>query len=450
MIITRRAIPRRTLLRGAGASLALPLLDGMVPAATAQRLTSASPVKRLCAIYVPNGMEMARWTPATAGTDLALTPILAQLAPFREQMLLFTGYSNPEADPRDEGAGDHSRAQAVFLTGTRPKKTEGVDIRAGVSMDQVVAAETGKHTQLTSLEVALEANELVGTCDVGYSCAYSGTIAWRDATTPLPMEVNPRAVFERLFGDSDTTDRRARLERISEMRSILDSVGEDLARFKRGLGARDRLKISEYLDSVRDAERRIQRAEEQSARELPVVAQPSGVPPAFEDHATLMADLVTLAFVADLTRVATFMIGREISVRTYPEVGVAEPHHPVSHHQHRPEQLDKLAKINVFHVRILAHFLHNLRKAADGDGSLLDHSIVLYGAGMSDSNTHRHNDLPILLAGGGAGSVRGGRHVHVPADTPLSNLHLALTAAMDVPIGRLGDSTGVAPSLSAL
>ena len=450
MIVTKKALSRRTMLRGLGAGIALPLLDGMVPALTPLRLTAAQPFPRLGIVFVPNGMMMAKWTPATTGA-LEITPILEPLAPYRDQLVMISGLANRTADALPgEGGGDHSRSQASFLTGVHAKKTEGTDFELGVSMDQIAAQELRKDTQLASLELALESTEMLGTCDIGYSCVYSGTLSWKTPTTPLPMETDPRAAFERLFGASDTTDSRARLARIATERSILDSVQRDVSRLKGRLGARDGAKLTEYLEAVRDIERRIQKAEEQSSRELPAVGQPEGIPGTFEEHGKLMFDLLALAYQSDLTRVATFMIAREISMRTYPEIGVPEPHHPVSHHGDNPAQLEKLAKINLFHRKLFAHFVDKMRSTEDGDGSLLDHSLFLFGAGISNSNLHLHYDLPMLLVGGGAGKVKGGRHIRLEKETPVTNLYLSLLDKVGVHAERLGDSTGRLAAISDL
>jgi hypothetical protein len=449
MFVTRSHLPRRAFLRGLGATIALPLLDGMVPALSALAPTAAGPVRRLGIVYAPNGMNIWRWKPATEGAAFELTPVLEPLAPFRSQLLVLSGMSNQQADAiPGEGGGDHSRGQAAFLTGVHAKKTQGPDFQAGVSMDQIAARELGRETQLASLELALESNDLVGGCELGLSCAYTGTLSWRGPTSPVPVEIDPRAVFERLFGSSDTTDPKARLERLQTERSILDSVTSDLQRLQRRVGAPDRTKVADYLDAVRDIERRIQKAEEQSGRQLPLVEQPAGVPATFEEHARLMFDLMALAYQTDLTRVCTFMIGREQSTRTYPEIGVPEPHHPISHHQQRPEYLEKLAKINVFHLKIFAAFLEKLRSTRDGDGTLLDQVMLLYGSGLSNPDDHNHHDLPILLAGGGAGQLRGGRHIKYPLDTPLANLHMTLLDKMGVSVERFGDSTGKIELLS--
>ena len=454
MINRSRYLPRRTFVRGLGATIALPLLDSMVPAFTAIAKTAAQPVRRLGVVYVPNGMNIWDWTPATEGAAFELPPILTPLAPFRDTLLVLSGMCNPAADGLPgEGTGDHSRAQAAFLTGVHAKKTEGADIQNGISMDQILARELGQETQLASLELALESNELAGIGEDGYSAAYSGTIAWNSATTPLPMESDPRAVFERLFGASTSTDPAARRARLQMDRSILDAVNEELARLMMVIGPGDRAKLTEYLESVRDIERRIQIAEEGSDRPLPDVDRPAGVPDAFEDYAKLMFDLMALAYQTDLTRVSTFLVGREKSSRAFPEIGVPDPHHGLSHHQSRPDRLEKLGKINNYHMQMFVHFLDRLQSTPDGDGSLLDHTMILYGAGMSNSDSHLHHDLPILLAGTGAGALDGGQHLRVGSEeqeVPLSNLHLALLEKMGLPVEQFGDSTGTVRTLSGV
>ena len=448
-IALKQALPRRTFLRGLGVSVALPLLDGMVPAFAAGRTAGARAVKRLGAIYVPNGVEMRMWTPKGEGTAFEFPLILEPLEAFRGQTLVLSGLADKPAVPAPgEGIGDHARASATWLTGVRAKKTEGPDIRAGVSVDQIVAQHLGQETQLASLELALDSVEVLGACDAGYSCAYANTIAWRTATTPLPMENNPRAVFERLFGASDSTDAATRAARIEQDRSILDFVTAEVAALRRRLGPSDTGKLTEYLEAVRDVERRIQTAERQSTRELPVVAQPMGIPDTFDAHAKLMYDLLALAYQCDLTRVATFMIGKEVSGRSYPEIGVPDGHHACSHHQNDPVKLEKLAKINQYHVQHFAYFLEKLRQTPDGDGSLLDHSVFVYGSGISDGNIHFHLDLPMLVVGGGAGTLRGGRHLKYASDTPLSNLYVALLDKLGLPVEQFGDSTGQLEYLS--
>ncbi len=452
MIITRQSIPRRTFLRGVGASLALPLLDGMVPAFAAVRRSAAGPVPRLFTGYVPNGVIMDRWTPAAAGPLADLPATLEPLAPFKDKLLVVSGLADAPAFPLPgEGTGDHVRAAATFLTGVHPKKTDGPDIRGGTSMDQIAARVLGRETVLTSLELAIDPNELIGACEAGWSCAYANTLSWRDPTNPLPMENQPRAVFERLFGDTDDTTPEARLARIRDDRSILDSLVREVADFQRALGPGDRTKVTQYLDAIRDVERRIQLAEAQSHRELPELARPSGgIPDTFAEHARVMLDLQVLAFQADLTRVITFMMSREVSPRTYPELGIPDPHHGLSHHQNRPEQMAKLAKLNRHHVEQLAYFMEKLAATPDGDGTLLDQVLIQYGCGISDGNQHLHVNLPVLVAGGAAGAVRGGRHLRVAEETPLTNLQLAVLGKLGVPIERLGDSTGVVKHLSGV
>jgi hypothetical protein len=452
MIITKKALHRRTVLRGIGASLALPLLDGMVPALTAFAKTAAKPASRFGVVYVPNGIVMNHWLPAADGAAFELTPTLNALAPFRDRLVVVSGLnSRPPASQAGQATGVHARASTRFLTGVPPKFTaSGSEVEAGVSVDQIVAKELGQHTQLASLELALESSESAGTCDLGFSCAYTNTISWRSPRTPLPMEHNPRAVFERLFGDGGTSGTAARLARMRRDRSILDSVTEKVSQLERGLGARDRAKLGEYLDAVRDVERRIQNAEEQSARELPVIEQPAGIPASFSEHAKLMFDLQVLAYQSDLTRVVTFMMGREFSGRTYPEIGVPDAHHPISHHQGDAEKLAKLAKINRFHVELFTSYVEKLKSTADGDGSLLDHMVLVYGAGMSDSNAHSPENLPVLLLGGANGLMKGGRHLRFDPDTPLGNLHVTLLGKLGIEVDRLGDSNDRLEQLSAL
>ena len=451
MFISQKHLHRRTVLRGLGASLALPLLDGMVPAYAALRKTAANPVRRLGACYVPNGMEMRAWTPAGEGREFELSQILRPLEPFRNQLNVLTGLADKVAVPRPgEGIGDHARASATFLTGVHVKKTEGADIRAGVSMDQIAAQQLGAETQLASLELGVDSVETLGACDAGYSCAYTNTIAWRTATTPLPMENDPRAVFERLFGSTDSTDAAARLARIRQDRSVLDYVGDRVAGLQKTLGPGDRTKLDQYFDAVRDIERRIQRAEEQSDREIPLFEQPAGIPDTFEAHSRLMFDLLALAYQTDLTRVGTFMLSREVSGRAYPEIGVPDSHHGCSHHQNDPAKLEKLAKINTFHMQQFAYFLDKLQSTPDGDGTLLDHSVLIYGSGISDGNIHFHMDLPIVMVGGGGGTLKGGRHLRYANDTPLTNLYVSVLGKLGIPVEQFGDSTGKLEYLSEI
>ena len=435
MIVTRKHLPRRTFLRGLGATIGLPLLDGMVPAVSAISRTAARPVFRFGVVYVPNGIVMADWTPALDGSQFDTPPILQPLAPFRDQMTVVTGLrSGPPY------YAVHAVASTRFLTGRPPKPSTGSEVEAGMSMDQVAARAFGQETELASLELSLERAES-GVCDIATSCVYTDTIAWRSPTTPLPMEHNPRTVFEHLFGDSDTTNPRARASRLARRRSILDSVAETAADLRRALGAADGAKLTDYLDALRDVERRIQRSEEQDARELPEINRPAGTPASFPDHARLMFDLQVLAYQSDLTRVITFMIGREFSGHTYPEIGVRDAHHPLSHHEHDPRKLATLTRISTYHAEQLAYYLERLRATPDGDGSLLDHMVLLFGAGMSDGNSHSPDNLPIVLLGGGGGALAGGRHLRYAPETPLEDLHVTLLRKLGVPVDRFGEST---------
>ena len=437
MIVTQKAIPRRTILRGIGASLALPLLDGMVPAFAAIRNSAAHPVRRFGVVYVPNGMAMKHFTPETDGDGFEITRLLKPIEAYRDQMHVLTGLN---AVPSN--AGVHASAATRFLTGVTPARTES-ELLAGVSVDQLIARNFEQHTQLASLELALDSRDVSGSCDVGFSCTYTNTISWRSETTPLSGENNPRAVFERLFGDAGTTDPAARLARIKKDQSILDSVTEKIDALQRGLGPNDRVRVDEYLEAVRDIERRIHMAEAQSDRDLPEVDQPAGVPATYEEHATLMFDLMLLAYQTDLTRVSTYMMAREISGRTYPEIGVPDSHHPTSHHRNDPTLYEKIAKINAFHLTLFSHFLEKARATPDGDGNLLDHMMMLYGAGMSDSNQHDNKGLPLVLVGGASGQLKtGGRHLRYADKTPATNLHLTILDKMGVPVDKMSDSTG--------
>ena len=436
MIITKNSIPRRTVLRGLGATVALPLLDSMVPAFAAAQHSALTPARRLGVVYVPNGMAMKAWTPATEGAGFEITRILKPMEAYRDRMLVLTGLNGVASN-----AGVHASASTRFLTGVTPARTES-DLRAETSLDQIVARELGRETQLGSLELALDAHDVFGSCDIGFSCQYTSTIAWRDAMTPLPMETNPRAVFERLFGDTGTTDPAVRLTRIRKDRSLLDAVTDRVAELNRDVGSGDRAKLEQYLDAVRDVERRIQMAEAQSGRDLPEVDQPAGVPGSYEEHAKLMFDMQVLAYQTDLTRVITFMMGRELSGRTYAEIGVPDSHHPTSHHRDDPVLYEKITKINEFHTSLFGHYLETLASTPDGDGSLLDHMLLLYGAGMSDSNQHRSTGLPLVLFGGGSGTVKGDRHLTFPEGTPASNFHLTMLDKMGIPVEQMGNSTG--------
>jgi len=380
MIITKKAIPRRTMLKGLGASLALPLLDGMVPAFTALRDTAADPVRRLGIVYVPNGMMMDHWTPATEGIGFNFPTILQPLERFRDQIEVLSGMHGVDAE------GPHARASTRFLTGVASQRDDGSNLKAGISMDQIAGRVLGQETQLATLELAIDGRDFAGSCDEGFSCAYTNTISWANDTTPLPMENNPRAVFERLFGDSGSTDPAVRKARLEKDASLLDSVTDRARYLSRQLGSTDQAKLDQYLEAVRDIERRIQMAEAQSDREIPVVDQPAGIPDTFGEHTRMMFDLLALAYETDLTRVATFMMGREITGRTYAEIGVPDAHHPISHHQRDPVKLEKLMKINLYHAELFAEFIARLDSTPDGDGTLLDHSMIVYGDGMADSN----------------------------------------------------------------
>jgi len=438
VIIAKKAISRRTVLRGMGSMLALPLLDSMMPALTALQKTAAKPINRFGVVYVPNGMIMKDYLPLVEGAAYELTPTLSALAPFREQLLVLSGLECIPTPGRPGGA--HAKASTRFLTDVSPPTSE-TWLDAGVSMDQILAQETGKLTQLASLELAIESGETAGACDTGFACPYTNTISWKSQNTPLPTENNPRVVFERLFGDSSSTDPKARLARLRQQRSVLDSVGEELAHLQGSLPQSDRTKLAEYLDAVRGVERRIQIAEAQRDQELPPVDHPAGIPSGWEDHLMLMFDLQVLAFQCDLTRVITLMVGHEHSGMTYPQIGVPDAHHPISHHQQEPEKVAKVAKINAYHVQMFAKLLQKLHATADGDGALLDHVTMMYGAGMADSNSHSPIDIPMILAGGGAGHLKGGRHIRFK-NTPLANLHLTLLDQFGVQCDRIGDSTG--------
>lgn len=441
MIVTRKQLDRRTFLRGAGAAIALPMLDAMRPAFAATA-GSKSPV-RMSFVYVPNGIVMDNWTPKTAGANFEYTRILKPLEPFRDQTLVISGLMDHNANALGDGGGDHARAAASFLTGAHPKKTGGADIHVGVSADQVAAQSLGAETRLPSLELGLDDSRVVGHCDSGYSCAYTNSISWRTANNPLPPEASPRTIFERLFGDVDTSlDAQTRARRARYRKSILDMTRDETRRLSSTLGAPDRRKIDEYLDSIREIERRIEKADSDGRQIAPPIERPAGIPAAFADHAALLFDLQWIAFQTDLTRVTTMVIGREGSVRTYDEIGVSEPHHPLSHHRNLPDALEKLTKINTFHAELFAKFIARLKSTPDGDGTLLDRSMILYGCGIADSNRHTHEKLPILVVGGGNGTLHGGRHLALDKDTPVSNLFLAMLDRMGVKQERFGDSTG--------
>ena len=447
MIITRKHLPRRTVLRGLGTTLALPFLDGMVPALTALGRTAAAPVKRFGVFYVPNGMSMPFWSPEREGPLDALPPTLRSLGDLKEHVLLCGGLDD-EAANMVKGGGDHSRSAGTFLTCVPYKLTAGADVHAAVSVDQMAARELGRQTQLTSLELGIESNAMLGSCDGGASCAYTNTVAWRTPTTPLPIENNPRAVFERLFGSSGTTDPEARLARMRRDRSLLDAVNSELRHLGQSLGPGDQVKLDEYLSAVRDAERRIELAERQRETDLPVVDRPIGTPSDYAEHAQLLMDLLALAYQTDLTRISTFMLAREVSARAYPEIGVSDAHHPLSHHQDRPINLQRLHLVNEYHFQQFAHLVKRLAETPEGDGTMLDSTLFLYGTGISDSNTHFHEDLPIALIGGKAAGISGGRYVRYPQGTPLANLHTTILEKLGTPVEEFGDSTGTLKRLA--
>ncbi len=448
MIITKKCLPRRTFLRGMGATVALPLLDSMVPALSAMAKTSANPVRRLGFIYFPHGSvswapgAQNLWTPAGEAGKLELSAILAKLEPVKDQTLVLTNMEHKNAQGNGtDGNAEHTRSNASWLSAARPKMTEGADVRLATTVDQIAARQLCRDTRLPSLELTVENSFLVGNCDNGYNCVYVNSLSWSSPTTPLPMENNPRLVFERLFGEGGTVD-----ERRAEMRkdrSILDSVTEDMARLIGTLGAGDRRRVSDYVDSVREVERRIQRAEEQAGQStLALPDRPVGIPESYDEHVKLLFDLLVLTYQADITRVFSMQLGREQSARTFPWIGVNEGHHGISHHQDSPEKIAALAKINTYHIELLSYFVEKMAATPDGDGSLLDHSMVLHGSGMSNGNLHNHKNLPLVLLGGGSGQLRGGRHIKYAELTPMANLLLGLLDKAGVPVDSFGDSTG--------
>jgi len=447
-MIFKHHLSRRTFLRGMGVTMSLPLLDAMVPAGTALAQTAARPNVRLGLCFIPHGAVMNQWTPATSGA-LELSPTLAPLAAHRDQVVVLSNLAHAMAGPQGPGdnGGDHTRCPAVFLNGVHPKRTDGADIQAGVTIDQMAAQKIGQETLLPSLELAIEDySGLVGSCDVGFSCTYMNTIAWRTPTSPLPMEINPRVVFDRMFGDGASAQER--LQRIETQRSILDAITGQVRRLQGDLGTRDRNRVAEYLDSVREIERRIQLAERQASNpNIDVPTTPAGIPEDYEEHTKLMFDLMAIAFQADITRVSTFMMAREVSYRTFPKLGISEAFHPASHHQNSATRLEVLQRINQHHVSLVAHFLDRLKATPDGDGTLLDHSLVLYGSAMSNSNVHNHAPLPVLVAGGAGGRMKGGRHLSYPEGTPMSNLLLTILDKAGVAQEKVGDSTGLLTEL---
>ena len=432
--LTGGAIPRRTLLRGIGAGLALPLLDAMVPTGL-RGLAAQTPVHRFQTFYVPNGMAMEYWLPPTVGRAFELTPILEPLAPFRDQMLVLSGI-------RANWVQIHAGASGSFLTGIRRGGRTETEIFADVSMDQLLAREFGRETQVASLELSMDAPANAGACSSNLSCVYTHTLSWRGPTQPLPTEYNPRAVFERLFGDTGSTGRRAREERLAQQKSILDSVEDKLRALTWELGTGDQVKMEQFTDAIRDIERRIERAEAQIEVDLPEFPQPEGAPAEFEDHLDLMLDLQLVALQADLTRVISFMLGKEQSPRPYPQIGVPDAHHPLSHHNDQPELIERMSRINRYHAELFARYLAKLRATPDGDGTLLDSMTILYGSGISNSTRHSGNNLPLLLLGGGSGTLAGGRHLHYDDEPGMADLLVTLMDKMGVPVDHIGASTG--------
>lgn len=436
MFLTKKAIPRRTILKGARAALALPLLDAMIPAVTAWAQTPAKPIARLGFVFIPMGADQARWTPPGEGNLDTLSPILAPLKPVKDHVTVLTNTRLLNAYP-----GTHDTSNASFLSAAFAKHTESSDYFLGTTVDQIAAKELGKDTQLASLQLAMDLNPLAGVCNNGYACVYQNCLSWSSPTTPLPSEAHPRVVFERLFGEGG--NGAARRAALRDRASLLDSFNADLAKLKGRLGSPDRVRLDQYLDSVRQIEREIERAEKAVAdNKTPDMDRPIGVPAAFADHAKLMFDLQVLAFQANITRVVTFQLTREESNRTYPEIGVADPHHPTSHHGGDPEKLAKLAKINTFHMGLFSDFLQKLKATPDGDGSLLDHTVYVYGSGMGNSSLHDHEKLPMLVAGGAASGLKGNRHIRYEKGMNLSNLHLTLLDRVGIHQDAFGDSTG--------
>ncbi len=438
MILTRKALPRRTFLRGVGTTLALPLLDAMVPAMTALADTPAAPVRRLGFVYIPMGAIQKEWFPAQAGQVTKLTPILSPLTPFLDRVTIFGNMENKNA----YSPGNHATANSAYLSAAKAKLTEGSDYENGTTVDQIAAQSIGKDTRLPSLELAMDLLTTVGNCDNGYACVYQNNLSWSSPTTPLPSEAHPRAVFERLFGEGGSAAEQA-----LEMRrnaSLLDWVTDDISKLRKDLGPADRARVNNYLDTVREVERRIQKAEKQTAgaTAMPDFERPVGVPAAYGDHAKLMFDLQVLALQGDITRVITFQLARETSTRTYPEIGVPDAHHPTTHHANNPEKVAKVAMINQYHVSLFAYFLEKLKATQDGQGSLLDHSLVLYGSGMGNPDVHDHIDLPLVVAGGAAGRMKGARYLRYKEPEPLANLHLTLLDRVGVRVDKFADSNG--------
>jgi hypothetical protein len=436
MILTQKALPRRTFLRTVGATMALPMLDAMIPAATAASKTPLGQAKRLGFVFMPMGCDESRWTPGSEGDLSQLSPILQSLEPVKDQLSVLTNMELANAYP-----GSHATSNSSFLSAAKARHTEGNDYYLGTTVDQVAAKQLGQHTQLPSLELSMDLMQTVGQCDNGYACVYQNNLSWSTPTTPLPAEAHPRMVFESLFGDGGSAkERQAALK---ERASLLDAFRQDVARLKRDLGATDRARMDDYLETIREVERRIQQAEASVGdHPLPDLDRPIGVPAAYADHARLMFDLQCLAYQGDVTRVITFQLARETSNRTYPEIGVPDPHHPLSHHGNDPDKIARMAKINQFHVSLFSEYVQKLKATPDGDGSLLDSTLLLYGSGIGNPNIHDHTNLPTLVAGGAATGMRGHRHIRYHQPTPLANLHLSLLDRVGVRLDAFADSDG--------
>ncbi len=450
-LITGKYVQRRHFLRGLGAAVALPMLDAMTPALS--RAASVNPAAagpmRMAFAYVPNGVTIGDWTPSALGSNYELTRILQPLAPFRQNLLVLSGLAHHNAEALGDGAGDHARAGASFLTGVHPKKTSGADIHSGISVDQIAARTFDSNMRLASLELGCEDSRTVGNCDSGYSCAYTNSISWRSATTPNPPETNPRLVFERLFGTEDlNADPATKARRALLRKSILDVVNARTQSLVKTLGTADQHKMDEYLTGIREVERRIQMAEQDNRQFTPDIEKPGGIPEHFSDYVKLMFDLQVLAYQADITRVSSLQFGREASVRTYNEIGVPDPHHAISHHRNQPELIDKISKINTHHISLFAYFLQRLQDTKEGDGNLLDRVMIVYGSAICDGNSHTHGDLPVLVAGKANGRLNTGQHLQYSSGTPMTNLYVSLLDCMNIEVERLGDSTGKLPNLT--
>jgi hypothetical protein len=449
MIVTRKHLHRRTFLKGMGAVVALPVLDAMTPAFASASQLQKAPV-RLAFTYVPNGIVMADWTPAAEGAAFEFSRIMKPLEAFRSDLLVVSGLAHRNGAALGDGPGDHARAGASYLTGVHPRKTAGADIQNGISVDQIAAQHLADQTRFASLELGCDDSRTIGNCDSGYSCAYTNSLAWRGPATPMPPETNPRLVFERLFGDIDTSlSPEVRARRLRYRRSILDLVSERTSRLSADLGQSDKRKLDEYLSSIREIERRIERAEQDMTNLTPAIDKPTGIPVEYPDYVNLMFDLQLIALQTDQTRVITMMMGREGSMRTYPEIGIPDPHHPLTHHRGNPEWIEKVTQVNSLHMKLFAGFIGKLKATPDGDGTLLDHSMIVYGSGLSDGNKHAHDDLPIVMLGRGGG-FRMGSHVVYPKQTPMTNLFLTLLDRMGVPSEKIGDSTGMIDHLAGV